>query len=477
MDRWLFLIALVWLTSSCGGGGEGKAANTSSLHSVSSSSSSSSSSLAATGIEWTQAEWEILASLAPAQFPSPPPDPSNHYADNPDAVLLGEIFFNDPGFSGPLLDIDNDGGPNSLGRKGDTGKVACAGCHIEASGFSDTRSTFQQISLGAGWTSRRTPSLLNVGYLPLISWGGRHSTLYSQVFAPIENPLEMNSSRLYVATYIADYYSELYSQVFGEDSLLPLYDKETFVRLPPEKAGCQLVVDVSHPRQLPPADIYECHGMPGDGAEFDALNQIEQEVVNRVVVNFGKAIAAYERTLQCGPGRFDAYVNGDSQALTEQEQWGAQLFIGKAQCVSCHSGPLLTDKDFHNIGVVQGVTREGIINNNDVGAALDLPLAKTDPLGLFGPFSDGVDDRFDRIDEQGLEGAFKTPSLRCVAQRPSFMHTGLMGTLDEVVDFFNRGGDALGYPGENVLTPLNLSREEQRALIAFLRALTPSSGP
>jgi cytochrome c peroxidase len=64
-----------------------------------------------------------------------------------------------------------------------------------------------------------------------------------------------------------------------------------------------------------------------------------------------------------------------------------------------------------------------------------------------------------------------------VAQRPSFMHTGLMGTLDEVVDFFNRGGDVLGYPGENVLTPLNLSREEQRALIAFLRALTPSSGP
>ncbi len=91
-----------------------------------------------------------LQALSPAQLPSPPNDPTNRFADNPAAAALGQRLFFDPSFSGQLLDTDNDGSPETLGvataTTGQTGRVACAGCHIPASGFSDTRS-FQRQNL------------------------------------------------------------------------------------------------------------------------------------------------------------------------------------------------------------------------------------------------------------------------------------------------------------------------------------------
>nr|MBP9114562.1 hypothetical protein [Polyangiaceae bacterium] len=70
-----------------------------------------------------------------------------------------------------------------------------------------------------------------------------------------------------------------------------------------------------------------------------------------------------------------------------------------------------------------------------------------------------------------MEGAFRTPMLRCVNERPSFMHTGHMRTLQEVVEFFNRGGDRGGFPGTSVLKPLNLSDEEVKDVVHFMEAL------
>ena len=109
---------------------------------------------------------------------------------------------------GPLLDTDNDGSAQSLGMAGQTGRVACAGCHVPASGFSDTRSFQLQISLGAGWGRRRAPSLLDVGQAQLIMWDGRRDALYDQPFGPLESVVEMNSSRLYMA-------EQLYARVPG----------------------------------------------------------------------------------------------------------------------------------------------------------------------------------------------------------------------------------------------------------------------
>src|SRR5580765_3904893 len=130
----------------------------------------------------TDAEWALLRELSRERPPPAPPDPTNRVADDDAASAFGQRLFYDPGFSGPLLDADNDGSPKALGVSGQTGRVACAGCHVPDGGFSDTRSFQRQISLGAGWGRRRAPSLLDVGQARLVMWDGRHDTLYGQIF-------------------------------------------------------------------------------------------------------------------------------------------------------------------------------------------------------------------------------------------------------------------------------------------------------
>jgi cytochrome c peroxidase len=416
--------------------------------------------------------------FAPDPLPASIKDVSNAYADDTQAAALGQKLFADVRFSGALLDLDDDGGPNSLGLRGDTGKVSCGGCHEPEHAFLDTRSVFKQLSLGTGWTHRRTPSLFDVGQAKIVMWGGRHSTLYAQVFGPLENPVEMNSSRLFVAEQIAALYRDEYEAIFGAGTLDALADAARFPPLTPETTGCRLTSMLDHPRATPPDPLYECHGMPGDAAEYDAMAAADQELVTRIVVNLGKAVAAYERTLHCGPGRFDAWAHGDDQALSAAEQRGFELFAGKAACVSCHSGPYFSDQRFHALGLAEGPTRAGILNDDDHGALRDLQAAKDDPLGITGSYSDGDDGRLPASIDSTLDGAFRTPTLRCVSRRPSFMHSALLRTLADVVAFHDRGGDAPGsYPGKSELSPLGLSDGEQSDLVAFLGALDGSGAP
>src|ERR1700678_152552 len=81
------------------------------------------------------AEWAALLALSPTPLPASPPDVTNRFADSAAAAALGQRLFFDPSFSGPLLDSDNDGSSSALGTRGQTGRVACAGCHIPKSGF------------------------------------------------------------------------------------------------------------------------------------------------------------------------------------------------------------------------------------------------------------------------------------------------------------------------------------------------------
>ena len=116
---------------------------------------------------------------------------------------------------------------------------------------------------------------------------------------------------------------------------------------------------------------------------------------------------------------------------------------------------------------------------NDPGAAEGLAAMLTDPLNSRGMFSDGDDGRLDRFDGVSLDpylGAFRTPSLRCVAGRPSFTHTGQIRTLEDIVHFKNQGGGSGDFLGENELLPLGLSDEEEAQLVAFLKALD-GAGP
>jgi cytochrome c peroxidase len=395
---------------------------------------------------------------------APPVDSSNRVSDLPAARAFGQRLFFDPSFSGRLLEGDNDGGAASLGKQGEAGRVSCAGCHVPDSGFVDTRSPHRQVSLGAQWTLRRTPTLLEVAFAPLYNWDGRRDALWNQALGVVESNREFNSSRLFVAEQLFRKHRAEYEAIFG--ALPPFDDAARFPVLTTETTGC---VEVNTPM----GSKFLCRGMPGDGAEYDGMKPEDQHLVTVAAVNATKAIAAYLRQLRCGAGRFDAWLDGDAAALTRAEQRGAALFVGRAGCVACHSGPRLTDDAFHNVGLAPAIVAVAIHDTDDHGAATGMAAALTDPLGTAGPFSDGDRHALPAAVTPALEGAFRTPTLRCVSGQPSFMHTGQMRTLDQVMVFFDRGGDRAGlYPGTNELHPVGLTERERADVVAFMGTLT-----
>lgn len=159
------------------------------------------------------------------------------------------------------------------------------------------------------------------------------------------------------------------------------------------------------------------------------------------VDDVAKALASYVRTILSGNAPIDRYMNGQRDALSPEARQGLRVFRGKASCTACHLGPTFTDERFHNTGVAW---RDGQL---------------VDP-GRFAVT--GRDD--DR-------GAFKTPTLREVGRTAPYMHNGSLSTLEDVVEFYNRGGNANLHLDEE-LRPLNLDDDEKKALIEFLRSLS-----
>ena len=166
-------------------------------------------------------------------------------------------------------------------------------------------------------------------------------------------------------------------------------------------------------------------GSAAEQAAWEAMDIRQRENVSRVFSNMGKAIAAYEKSLNHEPSRLDRYVDAvaanDHAArgmLKASEVSGLRLFIGKAQCVTCHNGPLFTDQQFHNTGVP---LRDAA--SPDRGRAAATAKVRGDEFNCLGPFSDArpaqcQELRFMVSEDPALEGAFKTPGLRGVAQRP-----------------------------------------------------------
>jgi cytochrome c peroxidase len=422
--------------------------------------------------------WAELQKLSPSAtaLPLPPVDASNHVADDPVAASFGQKLFFDPGFSGALLESDNDGTHGGVGRQGETGKVSCASCHLPASGFTDTRTVHKQLSLASGWTFRRTPSLLDVGHARLLMWDGRFDSLQRQVISVFESPLEGNSSRLFLAQEIARRYAAQYQAVFGTDPQVVLAG--TYPQPTAATTGCQITLSgTTTPNEQ--CTNGTLHGMPG-ATDYDALSDSQKREVTTIALNAGKAVAAYERLLSCGTSRFDAFMHGDKNALTEAEQRGAALFVGKAKCANCHSGPFLSDQKFHNVGLFPRLVSSVFLRNNDQGAFKGFAQVRADTLNTESMFSDGTDGRLPASPGPELMGAFRTPMLRCASQRPSFMHDGQFRSLERVVEFFNNGGDKqpgvaadpiFGYLGETEIAPLGLGSQEQSDLVAFLKAL------
>ena len=153
-----------------------------------------------------------------------------------------------------------------------------------------------------------------------------------------------------------------------------------------------------------------------------------------------KAIAAFERTIVSGPSPYDRYLAGEKGALSEAAVRGMNLFAGKAHCMPCHSGPTFSDQSFHNLGV--GMSRP----NPDLGREAHTKNAA------------------DR-------GKFKTPGLRNVALTHPYLHDGSAKTLRDVIDLYDRGGEA--NPNlDPLMLPLRLTEREKQDLVAFLESLT-----
>lgn len=189
-------------------------------------------------------------------------------------------------------------------------------------------------------------------------------------------------------------------------------------------------------------DAHEAHSqcamrvkdIPGYKALFKQVFGHEEITIDDIA----KAVATFERTILSGNSAYDRYVAGDKNAMTQEQIHGMQVFK-KVNCANCHGGFNFTDERFQNIGV-----------------GMDAPQPD---LGRYLISHDKKD-----------WGSFKTPTLREVEKSGPYMHDGSLKTLEEVIDYYDKGG----IPNKNLhplLKPLNLSQEDKDALVSFLRAL------
>jgi len=257
-------------------------------------------------------------------------------------------------------------------RLSSDGSVSCASCHNPALGWSNA------LPFGVGVKGqqggRNSPTVINSAYNKQQFWDGRAPSLEEQAKGPIANPIEMGNTL--------------------------------------EKA------------------IATLNGIPGYVRAFDAVFPGEGITAD----NLAKAIATYEREIVSNPAPFDAFQHGDTTAMSESAQRGWDLFRGKAQCISCHNGPTLSDGRYHDLGI-----------------------------------DDGDEGRIAVTKKKSDKFKFKTPTLRDVALTAPYMHNAQDADLMAVMKYYNKGGDR---KQGNELKPLGLNDQDLQDLVAFMHALT-----
>lgn len=263
----------------------------------------------------------------PAAIPAPADNPTT-----PEKVALGGRLFRDPGLSG-------------------SGSLACVSCHDPARGFSDGRA----LAVGAGGQvlARRSPTLWNLAWAPVLFWDGRAASLEAQAAMPIESHAEMNQPLGPLAERL------------GRD---PSY-AAAFARAFPEEPAAS-------PR------------------------------------NIVRALAAFERTLVSPRTRFDAWVDGEDAALTDSEIRGLLLFQGAAGCAACHQGWAFTDHGFYDIGLPGAADRGrgAVLGQPRVDHAFRTPTLRE--AGRRGPFMhDGSLPTLDAVLDHYAAGVAERPTL------------------------------------------------------------------
>lgn len=284
-------------------------------------------------------------------------------------------------------------------RLSSNGSRSCASCHNPALHFTDGLPRSMGIHPGQE-VRRNAPSLLYSTFQHAQFWDGRAKTLEEQIRTVIHDSLEMNGR-----------------------------PAETIIKLAKERPYRRLIRKVSRKRRT----------------------------LNDTIIY--KAIAAYVRTLQPFNSDFDRYIAGDKAALTDHQVNGFNLFMGKAQCGTCHFAPLFN----------------GLIPPTYTLTEFEI-LGTTASDDFLHPKADPDQGRFETRPTPYYRGAFKTPTVRNAAVTAPYMHNGSFGSLEKVMEFYDKGGGAglgLDIPHQTLpAEPLNLSEEEKSDIIAFLHSLT-----
>jgi cytochrome c peroxidase len=257
--------------------------------------------------------------------------------------------------------------------------ISCGSCHHPNRAFSDQNAVSPGVDGKLG--NRNAPTLSNLAWYPYFFAEGGNPNLESQILGPLEDPNEMDFSIVKAIDRLnaQESYVKQFQEVFG---------------------------------------------------------------ANPSAYTISRAIASYERSLVSGNSPFDKYYfQGDKKALNEQQKLGLELFMSsKLNCSSCHSGFLLTDFSFQNIG---------LYDEYDDPGRERLTLKKED------------------------NGKFKVPTLRNIEVTGPYMHDGSIQTLDEVIEHYMGGG--FDHPNKDSrIQPFLITQDEKLALIAFLKSLTDS---
>jgi len=294
---------------------------------------------------------------------------------------------------------------------------SCAMCHIPEQGFTSNEMA-TAVGIEGRTVRRNSPTLYNVAYFQTLFHDSRETTLEQQVWGPLLAHNEMaNPSIGYVIAKISNSaeYGKLFKQAFGK--------------------------------------------APG-------------------METIGMAIAAYERTLNSANSPFDRWYYGhDKKALDDKAQRGFKLFNGKAGCSACHSigkdYALFTDNGTHNTGIGY---RDAMSDSG--GGIRRVQVAPGVYVDVENTLIDTVSEtkandlgRYEVTQNPQDRWKYKTPTLRNIGLTAPYMHNGSLATLQDVLEFYNRGGIA----NENLdplIKPLNLSPQEMDELKAFLMALT-----
>jgi cytochrome c peroxidase len=258
--------------------------------------------------------------------------------------------------------------------------LSCASCHNPAYGWGDGQP--RGVGHNMKVLGRRSPSIINAAFGAIFMWDGRAATLEEQALGPIRADVEMNLP-----------VDQLMEKLKAIPEYRPLFQA----------------------------------AFPKDGMTPDTI---------------AKAIATYERTVVSGRAPFDAWIDGDTKAISEEAKRGFVLFNTKGACNNCHSGWNFTDDSFHDIG----------LPGPDVGRAKILPSIPK------------------------MQYAFKTPGLREITRRGPYMHDGSVPTLEAVMEHYDQGGIDRSSRSE-LMKPLGLTKQEKDDLVAFMKTLTSDMDP